>query len=88
MIKTRYKLCRFFVVPGGGPALLGMPDIKILGILSVICNRLELRGHTGGTGEHRIEDKSCTNKNLNAHSMVNNKDKYKIDNFCGNGMQI
>ena len=28
---------RFFVVPGVGPALLGMPDIELLGILKIMC---------------------------------------------------
>ena len=28
---------RFFVVPGDGPALLGMPDTEVLGILKIIC---------------------------------------------------
>ena len=26
--------CRFFIVPGDGPALLGMPDVKLLDILN------------------------------------------------------
>ena len=29
--------CRFFVVPLGGPVLLGMSDIKLLNILKVMC---------------------------------------------------
>ena len=28
--KDKQKPCRFFVVPGGVPALLGMPDVKTL----------------------------------------------------------
>ena len=34
------KLCRFYVVSGGHPALLGLPVIKILGILNVKCNMI------------------------------------------------
>ena len=29
--------CRFFVVPGDCPALLGMLDIEVLGILKITC---------------------------------------------------
>ena len=41
MIKPRpgYKVarCRFLVVPGNGPVLLGMPDIDLLGTLKIMC---------------------------------------------------
>ena len=30
--------CRFFVVPGDSPALLGMPDIELLAILKIMCD--------------------------------------------------
>ena len=33
--KKKLKVCRFFVVPGGGSMLLGMPDIEVLGISHV-----------------------------------------------------
>ena len=40
-VKLRHKdksmKCRFFLVYGEGPALLGMPDIKLLNILSIMC---------------------------------------------------
>ena len=36
--KEEQKICKFFVVSGGGPALLGMPDIDNLGILTDIAN--------------------------------------------------
>ena len=29
--------CTFFVVPGDGQALLGMPDIELLDILKIMC---------------------------------------------------
>ena len=32
--------CRFFIVPGDGPALLRMPDIELLGIIRVMCERI------------------------------------------------
>ena len=38
-IKTQRKnaKCRFFVVPADSPALLGIPDLELLGILKVTC---------------------------------------------------
>ena len=35
--KDKIAKCRFFVVPGDGPALLGMPDIELLDILKIMC---------------------------------------------------
>ena len=35
MVRYKSKLWGFFEVPRGGPALLGKPDIEILGILSI-----------------------------------------------------
>ena len=36
-LRHKYKTakCRFFVIPGEGPALLGMPDIEVLRILKI-----------------------------------------------------
>ena len=43
-VRLRYKdknaKCRFFVVPGDGPALLGMPDIELLHILKIMCDMI------------------------------------------------
>ena len=33
--KEKQKICKFFVVPGSGPALFGMPDIDKLGVLTI-----------------------------------------------------
>ena len=35
--KNKQKLCKFFVVPGNVPTLLGMPHIKLLDILTIKC---------------------------------------------------
>ena len=35
---NKYKVCNFFAVPGNRQALLGMPDIKLLHILTIGCN--------------------------------------------------
>ena len=37
------KICSFFVAPKYGQALLGMPDIKTLGILIINCNTLDMK---------------------------------------------
>ena len=34
-------MCKFFVVQGNGPALLGMPDIDMLNIIHMNCNRID-----------------------------------------------
>ena len=61
-----------------------MQDAEILGILSVKCSIKEPRGYVREINEHRIEDKSCTNSNLNINQMVTYKDKPKIRLFpCG-----
>ena len=45
LVRLRHKdkvvRCRFFVVSGDGPVLLGMPDIKLLGLLNKTCNGLD-----------------------------------------------
>ena len=33
-------MCSFFVVPGNGQTLLGIPDIKTLGILTINYNTI------------------------------------------------
>ena len=37
------KKWEFFVVPGNGQPLLGMPDIETLGVLTVICNTIDMQ---------------------------------------------
>ena len=39
--KNKIAKCRFFVVSGDGSALLGLPDIKLLDILKIICETME-----------------------------------------------
>ena len=40
MYKDKQKLHNFFLVPGRGPALLGMLDIETLDPLSMNCNEI------------------------------------------------
>ena len=39
-------LCRFFVLLGYGPSLLGMPDIEVLDILTIHCNTIDTKSST------------------------------------------
>ena len=62
MHKDKQKPCKFFVVPGEGPSLLGMPDVETLELLSVNCNTIEPGQMNRQINEHRMQDKSNTNK--------------------------
>ena len=44
--KDKQKLCKYYVVPENGPALLEISDIEILDILSVKCSIIELHRQT------------------------------------------
>ena len=33
--------CRFFVVPGDSPVLLGVPNFELLGVLKILCEVLK-----------------------------------------------
>ena len=61
--KDKHKVCRFFVVPRGGPVLMGMPDVEMLDFLIVKFNTLEQRRHTREINEQSREDKSCAKNN-------------------------
>ena len=57
------KQCRFFVVSGYGPVLLGIPDIEIFHILSVKCRTIEPRKYVREINEENVENKPDTKKN-------------------------
>ena len=40
---NKHKICNFFVVPWNGHALLGMPDIEPLDILTLNCNTIDMQ---------------------------------------------
>ena len=77
------KICNFFVVPGNGQALLGMPHMKLLNILMISCNAMverEDRDMNCSTNSHSIHDagsvqhcantrleRSCTRTNSNVY---------------------
>ena len=54
--KDKNKLCRFYVVLRGGPALLGMPDTKIVDFISEKCSIIEPRRHSREINEQSAED--------------------------------
>ena len=39
--KDKVARCRFFIVPGDGPALLGTTDIELLGIVKITYEVVE-----------------------------------------------
>ena len=53
--------CRFFVVPGDSPTLLGMPDTELLNILKIMCEVM------GDPHESRKSDLQ-TMKEPNSHN--------------------
>ena len=67
--------------PGGSTALLGMPDNKIISILSVKCTTIEPRRYTQEIKEQSLDGKSCPNKTSNDKPVVSNENKYKIEYF-------
>ena len=49
--KNKDKLSLLFVVPEGGPVLVGMLDIKVTGNVSVNHNTIKPRGQVREMGE-------------------------------------
>ena len=61
-IRGTNKLCIIFVVLGGGPALLAIPDIEIPGILSMKHTTVEARRCMRGINEQNLRNKTCKGK--------------------------
>ena len=38
---NKQRMCKFFVIPGNGQTLLGMPDINTLSIIHINCNTID-----------------------------------------------
>ena len=49
------KICSFSVVPGNGQALLGMPDIEMLGILTINYNTIDTKEVDGSENCKRTQ---------------------------------
>ena len=74
--KNKDKLCIFFVVTWGGPALLEIPDIMILGILNMRCNT----ENPEDTFKKLMIRLNNINKS-NGSPIVSSKNKWKKDYF-------
>ena len=81
MHKEKQKISKFFVVPGSGPSLLGMPDIDNLGVLTMnyetIARQLTLDNADNRKSNCQFErtvqtegrmPESCTNKRQDAET--------------------
>ena len=40
--KNKKITCEFFVMPGGGPALLGLSDMELLDMLCITCSTIDI----------------------------------------------
>ena len=63
--KNFKKRCVFFVVPGNGQALLGMPDMAVLNIINLNIDSIqkEIRNCKAKRGlETHAATEDCTNK--------------------------
>ena len=86
--KNVKKRCIFFVVPGNGQALLGMPDMTVFNIINLNIDSIQAvttecktnRGQETHTG---IEN--CTNKNTTGHKGCKNNDTGVINKQDTNG---
>ena len=63
-LKNSNKKCVFFVVPGNGQALLGLPDMMVLNIINLNIDSIqEIRECKINTGQEMYaKTKGCTNK--------------------------
>ena len=64
------KACEFFVMTGKGQALLGMPDLETLYVLTVNCNTLGM--HTQREEIHNKVETKQHNKIENKQQCINN----------------
>ena len=62
--KDKPTRCRFFVVSEDTLALLGMPDIELLGILKIVCEAV------GG----QEEDRKCNSETIKMSSSASCKE--------------
>ena len=79
--------CRFFVIGGDGPTLLGILEIELFGIIRVICDTIENKT-TGmkfdSQTKHVADSPNCkTNKDPQAKpdESSRSKDKIKLSDY-------
>ena len=63
-------MCKFFVVPGNGPVLLGMPHIKTLDFLIINCNTIDMQTSSEQISRKQTDERGCTNKIQDAESKM------------------
>ena len=86
--KLRYKdkgaKCRFFLVPGDGPELLGMPDIELLNILRITCAVIS------GPHESRKLDSEAIEVSNSSSCIANRTQQMKTDKvgICDNNTNM
>ena len=59
---NREKLCIFFVVPGNGQALPGLPDFETLDILTTNCNIIDTK-EADKAGNHKTNTSQLSGVN-------------------------
>ena len=64
MYKDKQKTCRLFVLLGEEPALLGMPDVKTVGLLSVKYNTAKPIWKDVQINRQITQDWSSTNEDI------------------------
>ena len=86
--KNFKKKCVFFVVPGNGQALLGMPDTTVLNIINLNIDSVqkEIRDRKTNRGQEMHADtEDCTNKNTHSAAKQDGNGEqhqaYKLINY-------
>ena len=81
-VRLRHKdenaKCRFLLVPGDDPALLGMPDIKLLNTLKIMCEMI------GDTHESRKFDSQTIGPSNGPSFRANKTPQIKTDKADAN----
>ena len=60
--KTKWKSCRFIIVPGNQPALLGLLGIGLLEIITERCNTIECCGKSGRLTKKKLKKNATQTK--------------------------
>ena len=80
---NKFKICSFFVVPGNGKALLGMPDIETLGTLTITCNTMDTK--EGDEAEqHRTNTADSQELTSEQHYINMRQEAYTPEKCCTN----
>ena len=66
-------MCSFFVVPGNRQPLLGMPDIKTLGILTINFNTVETKEANGHENCQTRQEMDTTENTIQIQMVQNLK---------------